>query len=86
MAKNKKEFKPETFQIYMEAPCGRKLTHVVLKDLGKSEEYKNLLIYKPSFIQSVKRCFEKPTFKVTYIDKELISKINNGKSAAQKSL
>ncbi|QTQ10835.1 hypothetical protein HRI96_00670 [Treponema parvum] len=45
--RNKNEFRPDTFKIFMDAPCGRKITKAVLKDLGKPEEYKNLLIYKP---------------------------------------
>lgn len=49
MERNKNEFHPESFEPYMGAPCGRKLTHVVLEDLGKQEEYKNLLIYKPKW-------------------------------------
>lgn len=44
--RNKKEFYPESFSIYMDAPCGRKVVRAVLKDLNKSHEYKNLLKYK----------------------------------------
>lgn len=44
--RNKKEFHPESFSIYMDAPCGRKVVRAVLKDLNKSHEYKKLLKYK----------------------------------------
>lgn len=49
MERNKNEFHPESFEPYMGAPCGRKLTHVVLKDLGEPEKYKILKKYKPKW-------------------------------------
>ena len=79
MAKNKDGIRPETFKIFMEAPCGRKLTHVVLKDLGKESEYKNLLIYKPKFIDEVKASCKKPEHHVLYVNDTLINEINSKK-------
>ena len=76
MAKNKDEFRPESFKIYMEAPCGRKLTHVVLKDLGKESEYKNLLIYKPTFIEEFTSPCKKPEHHVLYVNEKLINEMN----------
>ena len=58
MDRNKKEFRPESFKVYMDAPCGRKIIHCVLKDLGKKEEYKNLLKYKPPFKETLDEIFE----------------------------
>ena len=55
MERNKKHFRPDTFEPYMQAPCGRLLTKVVLKDLGLEKRYKDLLIYKPSLIESIKK-------------------------------
>lgn len=52
--KNKNEFRPDSFKIFMQAPCGRLLTKLVLKDLGLSDKYKELKKYKPSFISLVK--------------------------------
>lgn len=46
--RNKNIFRPDTFAIYMDTPCGRKIVKIVLKDLNKKEEYKNLLKYKTS--------------------------------------
>ena len=40
IGKNKKEFRPESFEIFMKAPCGRLLTKSVLKDLGYKDKYK----------------------------------------------
>lgn len=42
MNRNKDKFRPDTFIIYMDAPCGRKVVHAVLKDLGMAHEYRNL--------------------------------------------
>ena len=44
--KNQNEFRPNSFEIFMKAPCGRLLTKAVLKDLGIKNRYKELLIYK----------------------------------------
>lgn len=35
-------FSPDSFKEYIQAPCGCLLTRVVLKDLGKSEQYPEL--------------------------------------------
>ena len=44
--KNEVEFRPDTFTDYMQAPCGQLLAKIVLADLNKSSEYKNLLKLK----------------------------------------
>jgi hypothetical protein len=44
--RNKKEFNPSSFELYMGAPCGRLLVKTVLKDLGYSDKYDSLKIYK----------------------------------------
>lgn len=75
MERNKNGFRPDTFEIYMDHPCGRKLTHVVLKDLGKSDEYKNLLIYKPTFIEGCVSFFKKPEVKLTYVNEEYLNAV-----------
>ena len=38
--KNINEFRPDTFKVFMQAPCGRLVTKVVLKDLNQKEKYK----------------------------------------------
>ncbi|MGN0188110.1 MAG: hypothetical protein ACI395_01215 [Candidatus Cryptobacteroides sp.] len=46
--KNEKEIRPSSFSDYIQAPCGRLLTLVVLKDLGQLSAYKSLkLLRKP---------------------------------------
>ena len=54
MGKNKNGFRPDSFKIFMQAPCGRLLTKVVLKDLGLSNKYNELLIYKEPLFISIK--------------------------------
>lgn len=58
LAKNKNGFKPESFKIFMQAPCGRLLTKAVLADLGLKNKYKELLAYKEPFFDSVKKGFK----------------------------
>ena len=67
--KNKDEFRPETFKIFMQAPCGRLVTKSVLQDLNQKDKYKELLIYKEPFFVSVKNNF-KPTKTSIYINEE----------------
>ena len=46
MQKNENQFRPDTFTDYMQAPCGQLLAKIVLADLNKSSEYRNLLKLK----------------------------------------
>jgi hypothetical protein len=67
--RNKKEFRPDTFEIFMQAPCGRLVTREALKDLGMQSEYKNLKILIKPFFQNLKEnCF--PTKTVVYINEK----------------
>lgn len=42
MKLNTPVFSPDSFKDYIQAPCGCLLTRVVLKDLGKSDQYHSL--------------------------------------------
>lgn len=42
MRKNEKGIRPSSFSDYMQAPCGRLLTILVLHDLGQMSMYRNL--------------------------------------------
>ena len=55
LAKNKDGFRPESFKIFMQAPCGRLLTKAVLSDLDLKDRYKELLVYKEPFWTSLKK-------------------------------
>ncbi|MDR1543168.1 MAG: hypothetical protein LBS50_01905 [Prevotellaceae bacterium] len=46
MQKNSAEFRPDTFTEYVQAPCGQLLVKIVLADLNKPYEYRNLLKLK----------------------------------------
>lgn len=67
LAKNKDGFRPESFKIFMQAPCGRLLTKAVLKDIGLKSKYKELLLYKEPFLVSLKNNF-KPVHTRIYIN------------------
>lgn len=67
LAKNKDGFRPESFKIFMQAPCGRLLTKAVLKDIGLKSKYKELLLYKEPFLVSLKNNF-KPVRTRIYIN------------------
>lgn len=54
--KNKNGFRPESFKLYMDAPCGRMVSRAVLKDLGMKKEYCQLLVYKPLLKDSIREC------------------------------
>jgi hypothetical protein len=46
--RNKKEFRPDTFEVFMQAPCGRLVVHEALRELNIQREYKTLLkLQKP---------------------------------------
>jgi len=46
--RNKNEFRPDTFNIYMQAPCGRLVVREALRELNMQERYKSLLeLQKP---------------------------------------
>ena len=73
LGKNKDEFRPDTFEVFMQAPCGRLVTKTVLADLGKSHEYRNLLKFKKPFLKAIKESC-KPTKAVIYINEEAFKK------------
>lgn len=54
MERNSKNFRPDTFSEYMQAPCGRLLTKIVLSDLGLSDKYKILQCQRKPFFEELK--------------------------------
>jgi hypothetical protein len=69
--RNKKEFRPDTFEIYMQAPCGRLVVRQALKDLNMRGEYKALLKLKKPFLQNFRNnCVPQKT--VIYINEEAL--------------
>jgi hypothetical protein len=69
--RNQDEFRPDTFSVFMQAPCGRLIVHQVLWDLHKQDEYKKLLkLQKPLLERLRNNC--KPVKTVVYINKDFV--------------
>lgn len=67
MERNSESFRPDSFTEYMQAPCGRLLVRIVLKDLGKSDRYRSLLVLKKPVMDSLRSgCTPQRT--IVYID------------------
>ncbi len=64
--RNAESIRPDTFSEYMKAPCGRLLVKIVLKDIDKQNEYKNLKKYKEPFIKKLTKA-HKPKKSIVYI-------------------
>ncbi|GHV96769.1 hypothetical protein AGMMS50293_30890 [Spirochaetia bacterium] len=69
--RNQREFRPDTFKVYMQAPCSRLLVKSVLKQLGQKQHYRDLLIYKPSLLQSIKETIRPVDTKI-YINEDVL--------------
>lgn len=64
-------FNPESFEEYMKAPCGRLLVKIVLKDLGKQEQYRKLKVYNISWGKTLKsNCRTNKTVKTVVYKKD----------------
>jgi hypothetical protein len=67
--KNRDEFRPDTFSVFMQAPCGRLVARQVLKDLHRSGEYKSLLKLREPLLKRMRsNCV--PVKTVVYINEE----------------
>lgn len=74
--KNSKGLRPDTFQMYMKAPCSRLVVRAALADLKQKKHYHELLRYKPSFIESIKEGMA-PVKTTIYINEDALYKINS---------
>lgn len=59
MQRNENTFRPDTFTEYMQAPCGRLLVKIVLKDLNQTDKYKILKKLKQPLIKTLKKSCKK---------------------------
>lgn len=66
MERNRLEFRPDTFDVYMQAPCGRLLVKLVLKDLGIPEKYDELKKLKVAFWSCKKENFRHQTVSIRF--------------------
>ncbi|MDR1787463.1 MAG: hypothetical protein LBR16_03325 [Treponema sp.] len=71
--KNKAVFRPDTFTVFMQAPCSRLMVRYVLAVLGKSSEYRSLLAVKKPFLTYLKEgCVNAPEKTVVYLREEAL--------------
>jgi len=69
--RNKNGFRPDTFELYMQAPCGRLVVREALRDLNMRGEYKTLLkLQKPLLERMRENCT--PAKTVIYINEESV--------------
>ncbi len=66
MELNTVEFTPDSFKDYIQAPCGSLLTRVVLKDLGKSDQYPKLCKLRLPLLERIRLAYT-PRKTVIYI-------------------
>ena len=71
MERNTPTLRPETFTEFMQAPCGKLLSKVVLKDLGQSEAYESLKNLEEPLLQRLRKAC-KPQKTTIYINKNFV--------------
>ena len=69
--RNRNEFRPETFEIFMQAPCGRLVVRQALQDLNMQREYKPLLKLKKPLLENWRENCT-PSKTVIYINEEVL--------------
>jgi len=67
--RNKNEFRPDTFEVYMQAPCGRLVVCEALRELNNQEKYKLLLNLKKPLRERLKNSCT-PSKTVIFINEE----------------
>ena len=71
LKKNSAKFLPESFKLYMKAPCSRLVVKSVLRELGQKRRYRELLVYKdPLWI--LLKDFCKPVKTTVYIKEDFL--------------
>jgi hypothetical protein len=69
--RNQKEFRPDTFTVFMQAPCGRLIVREALRDLNKRDEYKSLLTLRKPLLKRLRdNCT--PAKTVIYINEDFL--------------
>ena len=69
--RNKNEFRPDTFEVFMQAPCGRLVVREALRELNTQGEYKTLLkLQKPLLERLKNNCT--PSKTVIFINEEYV--------------
>ncbi|MCL2792400.1 MAG: hypothetical protein FWD87_04845 [Spirochaetaceae bacterium] len=70
LSKNRDEFRPDTFEVFVQSPCGRLLVRSVLSELDKSSEYKKILKMKKPLWAVIKENI-KPVKTTIYINENI---------------
>ena len=69
--RNEIEFRPDTFEIFMQAPCGKLIVRQVLRDLNRQGDYKSLLkLQKPLLLKLKNNCT--PTKTIIHINEDAV--------------
>jgi hypothetical protein len=71
VGKNKKEFRADTFKVFMQAPCSRLIVKCTLDRINRKNEYKHLLKMKKPFIENLREGCT-PVDTVIYINEETV--------------
>ena len=69
--RNKNGFRPDTFEVYMQAPCGRLVVREALRNLNMQREYKTLIkLQKPLLERLRNNCT--PAKTVIFINEDFV--------------
>ena len=71
MRRNRDDFHPNSFKPFMNAPCGRLLVKAVLHDLGITNRYRELLVFRDPFLVSARKNCTVQETKI-YINEDVI--------------
>ena len=70
-ARNQNGFRPDTFTVFMQAPCGRLIVREALRDLNMRDEYKSLLKLRKPLLEQL-RDNSTTTKTVIYINEDFL--------------
>lgn len=70
LGRNRDEFRPASFAPYMKAPCSRLVVRRVLRILGQSPRYGELLSYRPSLTVSCRESRRPTPTRIYYGDSD----------------
>ena len=69
--RNQDVFRPDTFDVFMQAPCGRLVVRQALQDLQRQNEYKALIKRQKPLLERLRtNCL--PVKTVMYINKDFV--------------
>ncbi|MDR2491319.1 MAG: hypothetical protein LBD20_07955 [Spirochaetaceae bacterium] len=69
--RNQYEFRPDTFDVFMQAPCGKLIVRQALRDLHKQDEYTFLLKTQKPLLERLRNNFM-PVKTVIFINQDFV--------------